>query len=49
MVCDGYVFPPNLDTPSAVTKVLLQEAGKMKASQVKKGNKLDYEECASTQ
>lgn len=32
---EGHVFPPLLDTPSAVSKVLLQEAGKMKASQVR--------------
>lgn len=38
---EGYVFPAHLDTPSAVSKVLLQEAGRMKASQVKKGKLRD--------
>lgn len=31
------MFPANLDAPSAVGKVLIQEAGKMTALQVKKG------------
>ena len=32
---EGIRFPPNLNTPSAVAKVLAQEAGQLKASQLK--------------
>ena len=35
IVYEGICFPSNLDTPTAVAKVLSQEAGKMKASQLK--------------
>ena len=34
---EGILFPTNLDNPNAVGKVLLQEPGKMKASQIRKG------------
>ena len=34
---EGILVPDNLDTPSGVANVLIQEAGKMKASQLKKG------------
>ena len=36
IIYEGIEFPANRNTPSAIGKVLAQEAGKMRASQVKK-------------
>ena len=37
IVQDGYRFPANLDTPGAIGKVLAQQPGKEKASELRQG------------
>ena len=41
MVKDGLRFPTvGLDNPSAVTSILLQQPGKLKAKQIREGKKM---------
>ena len=44
IVYDGIHFPPNMDTPNTVSKVLAQKPGKMKASKLRQGT---YTQCKS--
>lgn len=37
IVYNGIHFPPNMDTPNTVSKVLAQKPGKMKASKLRQG------------
>jgi len=37
IVYEGFHFPAFLDTPSAVGKILAQQPGKMRASQLRQG------------
>ena len=42
---DGYRFPANLDTPGAIGKVLAQQPGKAKASELRQGMQTHVHVC----